>query len=138
MGAFVAQKLVKLLIAQDVAVRQARVGVLGLTFKENVPDLRNSRVPDILNELRSFGITASVHDALAPEAAARAEYGLELAPLELMRQLDALVLAVPHRAYLALGEAALAAMLGPRGVLVDVRAALDPALLPASLTYWSL
>jgi UDP-N-acetyl-D-galactosamine dehydrogenase len=138
MGAFVAQKLVKLLIAQDVAVRQARVGILGLTFKENVPDLRNSRVPDILNELRSFGITASVHDALAPEAAARAEYGLELAPLELMRQLDALVLAVPHRAYLALGEAALAAMLGPRGIVVDVRAALDPALLPASLTYWSL
>ena len=138
MGAFVAQKLVKLLIARDVPVRRARVGVLGLTFKENVPDLRNSRVPDILKELASFGITATVHDALATEAAAQAEYGLELAPLELFRDLDALVLAVPHLAYRELGEAGLAAMLGPGGILVDVRAILDPALLPPTLTYWSL
>src|SRR4051794_5801488 len=76
MGGFVAQKLVKLLIAADVPVRRARVGVLGLTFKENVPDLRNSRVPDILAELTSFGVTALVHDPLAPDEAARAEYGL--------------------------------------------------------------
>jgi UDP-N-acetyl-D-galactosamine dehydrogenase len=138
MGAFVAQKLVKLLIARDVPVRRARVGVLGLTFKENVPDLRNSRVPDILKELASFGVTASVHDALATEAAARAEYGLDLVPLELFHGLDALVLAVPHLAYRGLGEAGLAAMLQPGGILVDVRSALDPALLPPSLTYWSL
>ncbi len=138
MGAFVAQKLVKLLIAQDVPVRRARVGVLGLTFKENVSDLRNSRVPDILGELRSFGVTAMVHDPLVTEVAAKAEYELELAPLELLRRLDALVLAVPHRAYLELGESALAAMLGPAGILVDVRSALEPARLPPGHTYWSL
>jgi UDP-N-acetyl-D-galactosamine dehydrogenase len=138
MGGFVAQKLVKLLIAADVPVRRARVGVLGLTFKENVLDLRNSRVPDILAELKSFGVSALVHDPLAPDKAARAEYGLVLAPLDLLHGLDGLVLAVPHRAYLELGEAGLAAMLGPRGILVDVRSALDPALLPPALTYWSL
>ena len=138
MGGFVAQKLVKLLIAKEVPVRRARVGVLGLTFKENVPDLRNSRVPDILKELASFGIAAMLHDPLADAGAAQHEYGLELAPLALLRELDALVLAVPHRAYLELGEPGLAAMLGPRGILSDVRSALDPARLPATLTYWSL
>ena len=138
MGGFVAQKLVKLLIAREVPVRRARVGVLGLTFKENVPDLRNSRVPDILAELASFGIAALVHDPLAPPAAALAEYGLELAPLEALRGLDALILAVPHRDYLALGERGLAALLGPGGIVIDVRSAMDPARLPAGLTYWSL
>ncbi len=82
MGGFVAQKLVKLLIAREVPVRRARVAVLGLTFKENVPDLRNSRVPDILRELASFGIVARVHDPLAEPDAAAHEYGLALGPLE--------------------------------------------------------
>ena len=138
MGAFVAQKLVKLLIAQDVPVRRARVGVLGLTFKENVPDLRNSRVADILRELASFGIDALVHDPLADAEAARREYGLTLTELPEMDQLDALVLAVPHRSYLALGEAGLSAMLTPAGVLIDVKSALDPNRMPDNRTYWSL
>ncbi len=138
MGSFVAQKLVKLLIASDVAVKGARVGVLGLSFKENVPDLRNSRVPDILRELVSFGIEALIHDPLADPAQAQHEYGLELSPLELLRDLDGLVLAVPHRAYLALGEAGMAALLRPSGILIDVKSALDPTRLPAEQTYWSL
>ncbi|MFZ1429893.1 MAG: nucleotide sugar dehydrogenase, partial [Geminicoccaceae bacterium] len=138
MGGFVAQKLVKLLIARDVAVKGARVGVLGLSFKENVPDLRNSRVPDILRELASFGIDALIHDPLADPAQARAEYGLELTPLELLGDLDALVLAVPHRAYLTLGEDGMADLLRPSGILIDVKSALDPTRLPAQQTYWSL
>lgn len=138
MGIFVAQKLVKLLIAHEVPVRRARVGVLGLTFKENVPDLRNSRVPDILRELASFGVAARVHDPLAGADDARAAYGLELAPFEDLRELDALVLAVPHRAYLELGPARLAATLAPNGILADVRSTLDPAQLPSGIRYWSL
>ncbi len=138
MGGFVAQKLVKLLIARDVAVKGARVGVLGLSFKENVPDLRNSRVPDILRELASFGIEGLIHDPLADPVQARHEYGLELSPLELLRDLDGLVLAVPHRAYLTLGEAGMAELLRPSGILIDVKSALDPARLPAGQTYWSL
>ena len=138
MGAFVAQKVVKLLIARDVPVRRARVGVLGLTFKENVPDLRNSRVPDIVREFAAFGIAAMVHDPLVAADAALAEYGLALAPLELLCQLDALVLAVPHSTYLELGEQGLAAMLAQAGVLADVRSALDPDRLPTGIAYWSL
>ena len=128
MGAFVAQKLVKLLIAREVPVRRARVGVLGLTFKENVPDLRNSRVPDILRELASFGIAAQVHDPLADAGRRRRRVRRRRSRrLGALRGLDALVLAVPHRAYLELGEAGLAAMLAPAGILVDVKSALDPA-----------
>ena len=138
MGAFCAQKLVKLLIARDVPVRRARVGILGLTFKENVPDLRNSRVPDIVRELQSFGIAAQVHDPLAAPAAARAEYGLDLLPLDRFRGLDALILAVPHRAYLEAGEHGLAGMVAPTGIVIDVKSVIDPARLPAGLTYWSL
>jgi UDP-N-acetyl-D-galactosamine dehydrogenase len=138
MGGFIAQKLVKLLIAREVPVRRARVAVLGLTFKEDVPDLRNSRVPDIVRELASFGITARVHDPLADPAAAAHEYELELSPLELLRGLDALVLAVPHRAYRELGAAGLTALLAPSGILLDVKSLLDPAALPGGLAYWSL
>ena len=138
MGAFVAQKVVKLLIARDVPVRRARVGVLGLTFKENVPDLRNSRVPDIVREFAAFGVAAMVHDPLVAADAAMAEYALALVTLEPLRELDALVLAVPHRTYLELGEQGLAAMLAPAGVLVDVRSALDPDRLPTGIAYWSL
>ena len=138
MGPFIAQKLVKLLIAQDVLPQRARVGVLGLTFKENVPDLRNSRVPDILKELGSFGVTALVHDPLATPEEVLAEHGLALAPLAEFRELDALLLAVPHAAYLTAPVLRPTAMLGPRGVLIDVRSALDPAQLAPTQVYWSL
>jgi UDP-N-acetyl-D-galactosamine dehydrogenase len=136
MGAFIARKLVKLLIRNDVVMRRARVGVLGLTFKEDVPDLRNSRVPDIVRELKEFGIKARVHDPLADPRAAEAAYGLKLAPLEVFRKLDAVILAVPHRAYL--DGLRLPAMLEPRGIIVDVKSALEPAKLPSHLVYWSL
>ena len=82
MGAFVAQRLVKLLIAAGRPVKGARVGILGLTFKEDVPDLRNSRVPDIVAELREFGIEALVDDPLADPAEAKREYGIELVAFE--------------------------------------------------------
>ena len=80
MGGFIAQRLVKLLIAAERPVKGARVGILGLTFKEDVPDLRNSRVPDIVAELREFGIAAMVDDPLADPAEAQHEYGIELVP----------------------------------------------------------
>jgi UDP-N-acetyl-D-galactosamine dehydrogenase len=138
MGAFLAQRLVKLLLAKKVAIVRARVAVLGLSFKENVPDLRNSRVPDIVRELASFGIDAVVHDPLADAGQARAEYGLSLTPLELLRDLDALILAVPHQAYRDLGEAGLARLVRPSGVVIDVKSVLDPRRLPDGHEYWSL
>ncbi|MEO1229269.1 MAG: nucleotide sugar dehydrogenase [Myxococcota bacterium] len=137
-SAFVAQRLVKMLIVADRPVKGARVGVLGLTFKEDCSDLRNSKVPDILTELRSFGIDPLIHDPLASPEEARHEYGLELAPMESFAELDGLVLAVGHRDYRDLGPSGLDALLRPSGVLVDVKSVLEPHQIRPDVSYWSL
>jgi len=126
MGARVAQKVVKLLIEADITVKAARVGVLGLTFKEDCNDIRNSKVPDILRELRQFGIEPMVHDPLASGPDALHEYGVKLSSLEEMSRLDAMVLAVSHRWYLDLGQPRLLGMIRDGGVMVDVKSALAP------------
>jgi UDP-N-acetyl-D-galactosamine dehydrogenase len=138
MGAYIAQRLVKLLIAAEHRVKSTRIGILGLAFKEDVPDLRNSRVPDIVAELRAFGIEALVHDPLASAAEAMHEYGLELSPMTALHDLDGLVLAVPHRAFRADGFAAALATLAPGGVLIDVKSAIDRNIVPQGIAYWSL
>lgn len=137
MGRVVARKTVKLLIEAGIAVKGAKVGILGLTFKENVPDLRNSKVPDILAELKEFGIVCLVHDPMAEASSARHEYGLEMSSLDKFEKLDALVLAVNHRMYLDLGSK-LVGMVKEGGVLIDVKSALDPKTIPETLLYWSL
>jgi UDP-N-acetyl-D-galactosamine dehydrogenase len=138
MAGFVVQRLVKLLIQADLPVRRARVGILGLTFKENVPDLRNSRVVDMIAELRQYGMAVSIHDSLASEADIEAAFGLARSPLEAFTDLDALVLAVAHGAYLELGADRLFAMVRPGGALLDVRSVLDPDGAPTDRIYWSL
>jgi UDP-N-acetyl-D-galactosamine dehydrogenase len=138
MAAFVAQRLVKLLIQADLPVRQARVGILGMTFKENVPDLRNSKVGDMLTELQQYGMAVRIHDALASGADVEAAFGLAPSPLEAFTDLDALVLAVPHKAYLKLSAARLFGMLRPGGALLDIKAVLRPDDAPADRIYWSL
>src|SRR5690348_15773125 len=121
MGSFIAQRLVKLLIGAERPVKGAKVGILGITFKEDVPDLRNSRVPDIVTELGEFGIAALVADPLADPAEAKREYGIELMPLAALAGLDGLILAVPHRALAEIGWERSFAMLTPGGVLIDVK-----------------
>jgi UDP-N-acetyl-D-galactosamine dehydrogenase len=138
MGAFIAQRLVKLLIKSDLPVRNARVGIFGLTFKENVPDLRNSRVPDIVAELGQFGIEPIVHDPLADPAEARDEYGVELLPIDRFQEMQALILAVPHRHYLQEKTDGLLSRVVPRGILIDVKSAIDPNTVPDGFSYWSL
>lgn len=137
MGQAIAQKLVKLLIANRVSPCNARVGVMGLTFKQDVPDIRNSKVPDILAEMREYGIAALVSDPLADPAAAAREYGIALSPIEALVGLDALVLAVNHASYLA-DPADLITRVRKGGVLMDVKSALDRATLPEEFVYWSL
>ena len=137
-GPYIAQRLVKLLINGDRPVKGAKVGVLGLTFKEDCNDLRNSKVPDILTELRTFGIDPKIHDPVASAKEAVHEYGLTLCALDELKDLDALVLAVSHKAYLEMGGAELAKRIVPGGILVDVKSVLSPAHLPPSVTYWSL
>ena len=138
MGAFVAQKVVKLLIDGDIKLKGARVGILGLTFKEDCSDLRNSKVPGIQQELSQFGIDARVHDPLASPAEAMREHGIRLTALEEIIELDALVLAVSHKAYLDLGQARLSAMVRGGGELVDEKSVLDPARVDRAIRYWSL
>jgi UDP-N-acetyl-D-glucosamine/UDP-N-acetyl-D-galactosamine dehydrogenase len=111
--------------------------VLGLTFKQDVPDIRNSKVPDILAELAEYGITALVSDPLAEPEIAAHEYGITLSAPEELTGLDALVLAVNHAQYLA-DPSALVARVRQGGVLVDVKSALDRETMPEELEYWSL
>jgi UDP-N-acetyl-D-galactosamine dehydrogenase len=137
-GPYVAQRTVKLLVHQNIAVKGARVGVLGLTFKENVADIRNSKVPDIIHELREFGIDAKLHDPYADPAETKHEYGLGLTPLEELTDLDALIVAVSHRQFVDPPLRFLTDRLRPNGVLVDVKSALDPANVPSGQSYWAL
>ncbi len=138
MGAFVAQRLVKMLIEMNVSVKGARVGVLGLTFKENVTDIRNSKVPDILKELKEFGINALIHDPLADLGEVGHEYGLTLSPLADFKNLDALILAVPHQPYLDMPLTELLKPLNSPASLIDLKGVIQPGQLPAHVAYWSL
>jgi UDP-N-acetyl-D-glucosamine/UDP-N-acetyl-D-galactosamine dehydrogenase len=138
MGAFIAQRVMKMLSRAGVALREARVAILGLTFKENVPDLRNSRVPDIVRELREFGVEAAVHDPLGDPDEALAEHGVRLCALSEVRELDALVLAVPHRHYLDMPRHELLARVRDGGAVVDVKSVLSPGDLRRGQRYWSL
>ena len=141
MGSLVAQRTVKRMIRMGMTVKDAKVGVLGLTFKENVPDLRNTRVVDIVAELEEFGAKPVVTDAEAYPAEARRLYGIDLVPLEEFRDLDALVLAVPHRSYGELDATRLKAMFrDPAKALVfDVKGLLDKqAMLDAGIDYQRL
>jgi UDP-N-acetyl-D-galactosamine dehydrogenase len=138
MPGFVAQRLVKLLIAAERPVKGARIGIIGLTFKENVRDLRNSRVPDIVAELREFGIAAMVCDPLADSGEARREYGIDLVPLDDFTSLDGLILAVPHRVLAEPGWQRLFAALSPGGVFVDIKSAIARDEVPPQVRYWSL
>ena len=141
MGSLVAQRTVKRMIRMGMTVKDAKVGVLGLTFKENVPDLRNTRVVDIVAELEEFGAKPVVTDAEAYPAEAKRLYGIDLVPLEEFRDLDALVLAVPHRSYGELDATRLKAMFrDPAKALVfDVKGLLDKqAMLDAGIDYQRL
>ena len=141
MAKHVAEVCVKRLIAAKRPVRGARVGVLGVTFKEDVPDLRNTKVVDVIRELQEYGITVLVHDPLADPEEALREYGLTLLPMTSLRALDALVAAVPHQAVRELSPEALAdwfTMPGS-GQVMDIRGAFDArAVKAAGLAYWRL
>ena len=137
MGNIIARRVIRFLSAGSRPIHESRVGVLGLTFKENVPDIRNSRVPDILTELKTFGIKPVAHDPLASPGDLDHEYGLTMSKLPQFKDLDALILAVPHRQYLE-KPAKLTAMLRDGGIFVDIKSIMDPKAVPDRLRYWSL
>jgi UDP-N-acetyl-D-galactosamine dehydrogenase len=138
MGGYIARRLVKLLIAAERSVKGARVGILGITFKENVPDLRNSRVPDIIGELREFGIEPMISDPHADVEMVRHEYALDLIPLKMLADLDALIVAVPHRTYAEQGWDQFIRRIAPGGICIDVKSAIPRDHIPQDVRYWSL
>lgn len=138
-GPYIAQRAVKLLIHAQKQVKGARVGVMGLTFKEDVADIRNSKVPDILTELREFGMEPMLTDPYADPHETKHEYNLSVSKLEELVDLDVLILAVSHKQYLDMPMESLLARIKPGGVLVDVKSALDPKKIPAGrVHYWCL
>ena len=123
MGKYVAQKAIKIMIASDIQVNKARVAVLGLSFKENVPDLRNTRVIDIINELKDYGIEVLIHDPLADPKEAHRLYNIELSSLNQIKDADAVILCVAHRNYQTMGIQRIAGLCRKEHpILLDIKA----------------
>ncbi|MFN2287526.1 MAG: nucleotide sugar dehydrogenase [Chromatocurvus sp.] len=139
MGKFIAEQTVKQLVSRGHPVAGAKVTVLGLTFKENCPDLRNSRVPDIIRELQDYCCDVSVHDPLADPEEAEHEYGLPLVDWEALPDAHAVVLAVAHDAYRSEGLATITSRLASGGVIMDIKGLLDRGeAAAAGVSLWRL
>ena len=139
MSKFIAEQTVKHMIAGGSAIKGAKVNVLGLTFKENCGDLRNSKVIDIIRELKTYGVDVHVTDPQAENAEAEHEYGVKLERWEDLPQADAVVAAVAHREYADLSVSAIGTKLMPGGAFIDVKAAFDAtALQLAGYQVWRL
>jgi UDP-N-acetyl-D-glucosamine/UDP-N-acetyl-D-galactosamine dehydrogenase len=139
MAKFVAEKTVKSMISSGFQVKGAKVNVIGLTFKENCPDLRNSKVADIVHELESYGVDVHVYDPLAESAEAEHEYGIKLESWDSLPKADALIAAVPHKEVLALSLTDFQSKLNDGGCFIDVKSQFDPeALREAGYCVWRL
>ena len=139
MGRFVVEKTIKMMINQGLSVKNSKIGVLGLTFKEDCPDLRNTRVVDIIEELYSYGTNVLVHDAISDSKEAMAYYDINLCKWEDLKDLSALILAVPHKAYLEKNLSEFKEILLPEGCLIDVKSVFDPKeAKEAGINFWRL
>jgi UDP-N-acetyl-D-galactosamine dehydrogenase len=138
-GPFIAQKTVKMMLENiDVPLKKAKVGIFGLTFKENVPDLRNSKVPDIIKELHAFGIEPTITDPWCNSEEAHEEYGVHLTDISKMQNLDALIFAVSHEQYTG-NINGLFERVKDNGVLIDVKSAVPRDYkAPRGIRFWSL
>jgi UDP-N-acetyl-D-glucosamine/UDP-N-acetyl-D-galactosamine dehydrogenase len=138
-GQRVARECVHRLLRRRNSSSAATVTVLGMTFKENVPDTRNSKVADIVAELKSFGIAVQVHDPLADPAQVKQEYGIGLLPMEELLPADAVIFAVSHTSFIDGGWPLLTGLLkGGAGIVLDVKGQLDRAARPDGIDLWRL
>lgn len=139
MGKFIAEQTVKQLIQTGSPIKGAKVNVLGITFKENVPDVRNSQVNELITELRAYGVEVFVHDPIANADEAYAEYGIELLAWEALPQADAIIVAVAHEVLLAKPSTAYSQLVKAGGCFIDVKSQFDAASLHATgLSVWRL
>lgn len=127
MGAYVGKQMVKAMLKRHIHVGGARILVLGLTFKEDCPDLRNTKVIDVVEELRDYGARVDVHDPLCQPEEAQREYGLDLVAEPELGAYDGIVLAVPHAVFRNAGAAAIRAYGGEQSVFFDLKSAFDSA-----------
>jgi UDP-N-acetyl-D-glucosamine/UDP-N-acetyl-D-galactosamine dehydrogenase len=125
MGPYVARQAIKEMIKAGHQVQGGSIVVLGLTFKENVPDLRNSKVIDLIRELKSYGMNVFVHDPVATSESAMHEYGIELTSWEQLPKCAGVVMAVNHKEFIDFGVEKLQTLLLPKGIFVDVKSAFD-------------
>ena len=139
MGPHIARKTVQQMIHAGRNIKGARVNILGLTFKENVPDIRNSKVVDIIRELHEFGVETYVHDPLASPEDALHEYGVRLTDWESLPTADATILAVAHESLVRLTPAAIAQKIVKNGCFIDIKSVFDPeALGREGIRVWRL
>jgi len=143
MGKYVVENVIKKLINADVMIRQARIGILGFTFKENTPDTRNTRVIDIVEELREYSITPLVVDPVADGSEVEEEYGFSLNSLDELKDMDALIVAVGHDEYMKLNKDDLNTLYkdvpNDQKVLIDIKSILDKESFEADgFNYWRL
>ena len=141
MGEFVARTMIKRMIQAGSDINGSRIGVLGVTFKENVPDLRNTRVIDIIRELETFSVNVLTHDPLVDREEARHELGLEIVSWESLVDLDGIIVAVPHASFTSLPVAELAQCLRvpDQGLIADIKGAFDRnEAVQSGLNYWRL
>jgi UDP-N-acetyl-D-galactosamine dehydrogenase len=139
MGKFVVEQAVKLMTRSGININGARVGILGLTFKEDCADLRNSRVIDIIEELKSYSIHPIVHDPLADADEAERFFNIHLSPMEDLAELDAIIIAVGHKAYKKTSLDKLLSILKSNGCIVDIKSILNvDEVKKSSINYWRL
>ena len=140
MGKYVAENVVKNLISADKAVKNARIAILGFTFKENCPDTRNTRIIDIVNELKEYGITPVIADPEADAAEAKHLYGIEFVDMNTIKNMDAVILAVAHDSFSTLSMADMDKFFGEgQKVLLDIKGLLDRKEYEnAGYSYWRL
>jgi UDP-N-acetyl-D-galactosamine dehydrogenase len=139
MGKFVAEKTVKLMLQAGQNIRDTKVGILGLTFKEDCPDLRNTKVIDIIKELQTYGANVLVHDPRANSEEAQHYYGITLCRWDEIKELGAMILAVPHQYYREKTTTGFTAKIAPNGCLIDVKSILDPdEVQRTGINFWRL
>lgn len=139
MGRYIVEQLAKQMLLHDIPVKGSKVAVLGLTFKEDCPDLRNSRVIDIIKELGTYAIDVTVHDPMADPEEAQQEYGVALTDFKAIRDMDAVIIATAHKHYKNLSIEAIKSLMKPTGLLFDVKAIVDrQAAKQANIPLWRL
>jgi UDP-N-acetyl-D-galactosamine dehydrogenase len=121
MGEYIASRVIKLMITRNIQPSGARVLMLGLTFKENCPDIRNTKVVDVINELESFGCSVDVHDPWVDPEEARREYGVTMVENVERGAYDTIILAVPHKQFVGLGVKAIRSFGSPNVVIYDIK-----------------